>query len=806
MSTLLQDVRLALRTLRKSRGFTAVAVTCIALGIGVNTAVFSIVNTFVLRPLPLEDPDRILNLYGQQAKQGVDDSKLSVVDLQDIRTQVSSLQDVAGIAKGGFNLAGGDEPVRLQGAWVTHNLFGLIGVRPMLGRGFLPEEDRPGGARVVILGHDLWERQFGADRAILGRAVTISGEPATVVGVMPPRFEFPQTEELWMPMQPDATEPRSERWIWAVARLRPGSTLEAAQTELAGLAARIAQASPVTNAGWTFGAKRWKDEFVGGNMPVMLGLMVGAVGFVLLIACANVANLLLARATARQREIAIRVAIGAGRWRVVRQLLTESMLIALAGGVLGTLIAVWWIDWTVSRIPEEMAYWVTFEVDGTVLVYTLALSLVTGVVFGLAPALRASRSDLTSALKDGGRGSSGGFERSRLRSTLVAGEIALSMVLLVGAALMIRSFVAAAQTDLGFDTGGVLTMRTSLTGERYDAVGARAAFFGQVTQRVLGLPGVTGAALTTALPADDGSVGTVVFVEGQPRAPGEETSVRYIGITPGYWDMLGRPLVAGRDFTPQEAADSNSTVVILNQDLTEQLWPGQEAVGKRVQLVIGERTPWLTVVGVAPTLHYEEVGEEDAASRRQVHVPYARAGWRLMTLMVRTTGEPGPLAPGVRRTLRSMDGTLPVFGIRTMDEYRAYTTWHRRLFGELFGSFGLLALVLAAVGVYGVMAYAVSQRAHEIGIRMALGAQAGDVLRLLVSQGAVLAAVGIGGGLLGAFGVSRLMRSVLYGVSSSDPVAFLSIPLLLAGVALLASYLPARRATRVDPIVALRSE
>jgi predicted permease len=538
----------------------------------------------------------------------------------------------------------------------------------------------------------------------------------------------------------------------------------------------------------------------------MLGLMLGAVGCVLLIACANVANLLLARAAARQREIAIRVAIGAGRWRLIRQLLTESVLVALAGGALGTLIAIWWLDLTTSRISAELAYWITFEVDRGVLLYTFSLSVATGLLFGLVPALRSSRPDLTRSLKDGARGAVGGFRRNRLQSVLVSGEIALSLVLLVGAALMIRSFIAAVNVDLGFDTGRMLTMRTSLTGNAYDGVATRAAFFEQMRERIGTLPGVRATALTTALPADEGGLGTVIVAEGQPRAPGEETFVRYVGITPGYWEMLGMPLLAGRDFTPREAADSNSTVVVLNQDLAEQLWPGQDALGKRVQIVIGERTPWLTVVGIAPTLHYEAVGNASVQSRRQAHVPYARAGWRLMTLMVRAEGDPGALAPAVRRTLQGMDNTLPVFSVHTMDEYRTYTAWDRRLFGQLFGGFGLLALVLAAVGVYGVTSYAVSQRAHEIGVRMALGAQGTDVLRMIVAHGAVLAAVGVGVGLLGAFAVSRVMSSVLYGVSATDPVAFLGIPLLLGCVALLASYLPARRAVRVDPMIALRSE
>ncbi|MBV9772849.1 MAG: ABC transporter permease [Gemmatimonadetes bacterium] len=805
MDTLLQDLRYAVRALLRSRSFTALAVLCLALGIGTNTAVFSVVNTLLLRPLPIRDPDRVLMLYTRQDRQGIDDASFSVADLLDVRAQSTTLADVAGMYEGGFNLAGGDgEPERVKGMGISANLFPLIGVSPARGRNFLPREDRPGGELVVILSDALW-RRMGARPGLVGSTVLVSGKPRVVVGVMPPRFNFPTTAELWVPMQTDPTEARSERYVWTIARLKPGATLDGARAELAGLARRLEAANPGTNAGWSFGAKLWREEFVENGLKLTLYLMMGAVGFVLLIACANVANLLLARSVGRQREIAIRAAVGAARGRIVRQLLTESVLVALAGGALGVLIAVWWIAWVTSRIPERMAYWITFDVDWRVLAYTLTLSVATGVVFGLLPALRASRPDLTGALREGTRGAGSGGARNRVRGTLVAGEIALSLILLVGATLMIRSFLAAVGTDMGFDTRPLLALRTSLTGERYDRVEARAAAFRQLAGRIAALPGARGAAWTTALPGDDGGTGLTLVAEGQPRAPGEEIAGRGIGITPEFFSTVGKPLLAGRTFSDREAADSASRVAIVNHALAEQLWPGRDPVGRRIQLTIGP-AQWYTVVGVAPDLQYEEVGEVSAQSRRQVYVPYAVYGWHLMVLMVRSAGDPGALAPAVRREIRGADPTLPVFDLRTMDEYRAYTTWDKRLFGELFGTFALLAILLAAVGVYGVMAYVVSQRTHEIGIRMALGAERGDVLRLVVGRGLAVAAAGVGVGLLGAFGASRAMRSILYGVTPDDPATFLGVPLFLLGIALLASYLPARRAARVDPMVALRSE
>ncbi|HEX2188843.1 MAG TPA: ABC transporter permease [Longimicrobiaceae bacterium] len=807
MDTLLQDLRYALRTLSRSRGFAAAAILSLALGIGVNTAVFSVVNTFLIRPLPMAEPERVVMLHTEQHRQGIEDAAFSVADLEDVRAQSSTLEEVAAVARGGFNLAGGDEPERVQGAWVTRNLFGLTGVQPVLGRGFLPQEDRPGGEPVVILGHGLWQRRFGGRADVVGRTVLVSGSERVVVGVMPPGYKFPEVEELWVPLQGDPAEARSERYLLAVGRLRPGATLEAARAELAAIGRRAEAASPATNAGWSFDAKSWRDEWVDAELRLSLFLMAGAVGFVLLIACANVANLLLARAAGRRREIAVRAALGAGRRRIVRQLLTESLLVALAGGVLGTLVATWWLDWTTSRIPEELAYWIVFRLDGTVLAFTLGLSVLTGLVFGTLPALRASRADLSGGLKDGARGGEGGPGRSRLRGALVAGEVALALVLLVGAGLMVRSFRAAVRADVGFATEGMLVMRTSLSGERYAGTPARVAAFEQIAERVRALPGVRSAAWSIAVPGtDQDGVGSTLVADGRPTAPGEGTAVRTVASLAGLFRTLEVPLVAGRDFTPQEAGDTAASVVVLGRSLAERLWPGEDPLGRRVRLAIGDTEMPLTVVGVAPDLYYGEPGDMDPGARFQVHLPYGRAGWGMLSLLVRSERDPAALAPAVRGAVRAVDPALPVWDVRTMREEQAYATWFRRLMSEVFGSFGGLALALAALGVYGVVAYGVAQRTREFGIRLALGAESRDLVRMVVRRGVALAATGVGLGLLGALGVSRLMRGVLYGVEPGDPGTFAAVALLLLGVALLASWLPARRATRVDPMTALRSE
>jgi predicted permease len=804
MESLFQDLRFAVRTLLRSRGFAVVAILCLGLGVGVNTAVFSMVNALLIRPFPFHEPDRVVTLYGSNARLGYTESGLSHADLADWKAgSRGTIEELAAFYTRSVAVAGPGETERVEGASVETNTFGLLGMRPVLGRSFLPEEGISGGPRVVLLSDALWRRRFAADPHVVGRKVVLNGAPAQIVGVMPPRFKFPEVAELWTPLAPDPTDARGERYLGTVARLRPGATIRQAEAELAAVARRLAAEYPETNSGWGARVVSYRDDMIDGSLRLMLSLMLGAVGLVLLIACANVANLMLARSAGRRREIAVRSALGAGRARVFRQLLTESVVLALAGGALGTAIAIGWTKWTVSRIPEELPYWIRFEVDGTVLAFTFLLSSVTGVVFGAIPALRATGGDVQQTLRDGGRGASGG--RSRLRSVLVVGQLSLALVLLVGATLMIRSFVAASRADLGFDTSHVLTARVYLAGDRYTPRASRAAFLNAAAERISAIPGVQAAAATNAIPGDDGGQPVELEAEGAPRARGDELTGELFGGTAGLWTALGTPLAAGRPFTAAESGDTAATAAIVSQELAKRLWPNGDAMGRRLRLA-DDGGEWLTVVGIARNLHYEEVGEATPRSRLQLFLPAARLHNRTYALLVRTEGDPAPAAAAVRREMRALDATLPTFDVRTMDEVRRYVTWPQQLWASLFGSFGTLALVLAAVGVYGVMAYTVSQRTREIGIRIALGARGADIVRRVVGEGAVLTAAGVGLGMLGALGAAQLMRGALYGVAPVDPVAFLAIPLLLASVALLASWLPARRASRVDPMVALRAE
>jgi putative ABC transport system permease protein len=807
MQPLMQDVRFALRTLGRSRGYTVVAVLCLALGIGVNTAVFSLVNAILLRPFPFEAPERVVSIHASDPRRAIDEYPLSAADYLDWTAGTTTLTATAALDETVFALSSaGGEPERVHGLGVTPNLFRLLGLAPALGRDFTLEEGRPGGAPVVLLSHALWQRRYGGDPGVVGQTVDLDGRPHTVVGVMAEGMRFPETALLWVARQPDRTEPRSQRYLWVMGRLAPGATVEQAQAELDAVARRLGERFPQTNAGWRARVLTFQDYMVDGPLRPLLVLMLGAVGCVLLIACANVANLLLARATARRRELVVRAALGAGRARLVRQLLTESVLVALAGGGLGILVAVWWNDAMLAWIPEELPYWLRVDVDARVLLYTLGISVLTGLVFGALPAIRASRPDLHHVLKDGARGSAGGGAGQRLRDVLVGGQIALSVVLLVAAALMTRSFLNVRRADPGFDAAPLLTARAYMAGQRYDSVAVRAAFLARAVDELGALPGVQAVAATTAIPTDDGGPSTPLVLDGRPVAPGEELIVTTYGSTPGLFDALGVALLAGRPFTSEEAADPAARVVILGRTLAEQLWPGGEAIGRRVRLPLVDSVASFTVVGVAPEIVYEEFGEVTAQSRRQVHLPYARTPYRFMALLVRGPADPRLLAAGVRQTMRTLDPTLPTFDVRTMAEVRHVTSWSWRLFGQVFGTFGVLALFLAAIGVYGVMAYAVSQRVHEIGIRMALGADAGSVRRLVLGRGVVVTLVGTVVGIGGALLAARAMTALLFGVGAADPLSFVVVPLVLAAVALLACWLPARRATLIDPLVALRSE
>jgi putative ABC transport system permease protein len=803
MDALIQDLRFALRQLAKSPGFTAVAVLTLGLGIGVNTTVFSCVNALFLRPFPYREPERLVSLRQDNASRGWMGSEVSYLNFLDWQAQTRSYEAVAAYDGRSFNLSDDQEPERLQGNAVSWNTFRLLGISPLLGRDFREDEDRPGAAAVVILSHVLWQRRFAGDSGVIGRTLRLNGIPHTVIGVLPLPFQFPDDEQLWVPAALAPTSSRGNHFLQVVGRLKPGVSAREADAELAGIAARLAQQYPDENAGWSASVVPLRTSEVGEYKPV-LAIMMGAVAFVLLIACANVANLLLARASARHREIAVRAALGAGRWRIVRQLLTESVLLALGGAGLGLVFALWGLDLIAAAVPSDKPFWMLFTIDTRVLLFTLAVAVGTGILFGLAPALQAGATDLHESLKEGARGSGagGGARRQRLRSTLVVAEVALSLVLLIGATLMIRSFLQLQQVDIGFERRNLLTLNTYLGGSAYDSTYRRIAFYRQAVDRLATLPGATGAAATDYMPLSGSNNSSTFSVEGRQLAKGELLEASWRAVTAGYVTLMGIPLRSGRDLTTRDFDDSAS-VAVISETMARRFWPTTDALGKRFKFSGGTTESWITVVGIARDIRHQRLNEPPPSS---FYLPYPQAPWRGMTLVVRTTDQPAAATRAARDAIHAVDPSLPVFDIETMEEIYRFSMWEQRLYGWMFGIFAVVALVLAAVGLYGVMAYMVTLRTHEIGVRMALGARTADVLRLVVQRGLALAAIGLAIGLVGAFGVTQVLQSLLYGVSPTDPLTFVGIPAALAGVALLASYLPARRAARVDPMLALRTE
>ena len=807
------DLRHAFRGLVQRPGFTAAALLTLGLGIGGNTAVFSIVNALLLRPLPLgEKGERVVTLHSTHPTQAQDfdwdNSEVSFADLEDFARESRALEETAGWVPRNFTLGGEPEvdAARARGGSITPNLFSMLGVSPRLGRPFRPEDAAPPGFEsVVILSDGLW-RRFGADPAIVGKAVRVNGRSLTVVGVMPERFKFPVRDELWVPYRP-ATTPhrRDDRFVFAFGTLKPGVTVAQAQEELGTIAARLAEQHPDTNRGWGVRVFAFRDQAVDRSARLLATTLLAAVGLVLLIACANLASLLLARGAARQREMAVRTALGARRSDLVRHLLAESLLLSVVGGALGLGFGRWGLDAVVASFPEELPHWIRLDLDGRVLAFAVLVSLLTALACGLAPALRASQPDVVVDLKEGGR--SGDSPRhGRLQRALVVGQIAVCLALLMGASLLIRSFLSLQEAKGGFPEDGLLTLRVYLAGDAYDPIEAKTAFFRRVAERLRSLPGVRAAAATTSIPTDDGGESARAVADGRPVAPGEETGVSVIGVTPGLFETLATPPLEGRDFTEDENAPAGAQVAIVNRGLARRFWPDGGAIGSRIGLVEGGATAWLTVVGIAPEVQYEEFGEESAQSRLNVYVPYGRLGYRTMALLVRTEGPPAAAAMAVRQALRSLDAGLPAFDVRTMSEVRAYTTWEQRFFGQAMGVFAAAALLLACLGVYGLLAHNVSQRAHEMGIRLALGARPEDVVRQIVSEGLRLAGLGVVLGLFLALAVSRMLAGALYGVAATDPWTFLGLAAALVAVVLAASYIPARRAGRTDPMAALRCE
>jgi len=803
----LRDLRYGARVLAKSPGFTLVAVLALALGIGANSAIFSVVNAVLLRPLPYAEPDRLIRIGGTSKTERI--GTFSPPDFFDWRARNTVFEGMAAFDASSPSLTGGGEPERLNAARVSPGFFALLRTPPALGREFLPQEEQRGQHRVAILSHALWQRRFGGDPSVVGRRIELSGDSFEIVGVMPEKFEPPQfagrdaqPPVLWVPFAPDLSQwGRDGRSVDAgIARLKPGVTVEQARAEMEAIARQLQAEYPKSNANAGVRLDTLQEQLVGGARRALL-IFIAAVGFVLLIACANVANMLLARAAARSKEIAIRTALGASRGRVVRQLMTESVLLALAGGGLGLLLALWANEFLLALSAGALPRVEHVALDSRVVLFTVIVSLATGLVFGLAPALQASKTDLTESLKEGGRGGAAGL-RSRARSALVVSEVALSLVLLVAAGLLVKSFWRLQQTSPGFDPEGVLTMNVFLPGLRYPEDAQHAAFFGRVLERVATLPGVRHAGATSNLPISGNYDRLPIYVEGRAEsAAGEAPEAERYMVSDDYFRALGVPLVSGRGFNAEDAA-GKPPVVIVAESVARANWPAGDAVGKRVKLGDPEN-PWLTVVGVAGDVrHYGP----DTPANFQVYLPHRQSPSQVMTLVVRSEADPESLAAAVRGEVWAVDKDQPVYDVKTMRQLLSASTAARRFNMLLIAVFAAVAVALAVVGIYGVMAYTVAQRTREIGVRVALGAGARDIYGLIVGRGMALAGAGVALGLAASFAVTRVMKSLLYGVDAADPAIFASVALLLSAVALLACYLPARRAARVDPAVALRYE
>jgi predicted permease len=801
METLLQDLRYGLRVLTKNPGFTLVAVLTLALGIGANSAIFSIVNTALLRPLPYADPERIVLVWHNNRVSNVERDFVSYQNFQDFQKQNQSFETMAAATAVWSSVLTTDEgPERVSAQYASASLFPLLGVQPLRGRAFLETEDQPGQPRVVVLSHRFWQSRFASDPNVIGKTVTLDNVPATVVGVMPPGFRFLHDVDLWVPLGQNLIvgRGRAVRITTPFGRLRPGVSLDQARTEMATLARQLEQQYPDANTGLSTTVVSLNEQISGKVRPALL-LLLGIVGFVLLIACANVANLMMTRAATRQKEIAVRIVLGAGRARLVRQLLTESVALSAMGGTVGLLLAVWGMD-VVRRLGHARVPRVDeLTIDGWVLAFTLGLSLLTGILFGLVPTLQLSTANLHESLKEGGRETLGAG-RSRLRSSLVVAEMALALILMTGAGLMLKSFARVLDVDPGFNADKVLTVQIGLP-PSYSQPAQRLTFYQQLFARLEALPGVEAAGGATRLPLREG-VSTKLEIEGRPVAAGERPEVEFRRASLSYFRAMGVPLRQGRTFTEQDGPDAQP-VVVINEAGARRFWPGEDAVGKRVRFLGTVQEPWSTVIGVIGNIKHFGL---DTEPRPEVYITFAQGPPVTPLLAIRTSVDPSSLIAAVRRELRSLEPKLVMYNFAPMTELVTDSLTERRFNTMLIGVFAVLALALAAVGVYGVMSYLVRQRTHEIGIRMALGAERGDILRLVVGHGMVLVLAGVGIGLVGAFGLTRIMSGLLFGVSATDPTTFVGGSVVLALVALLASYLPARRATKVDPMVALRYE
>jgi putative ABC transport system permease protein len=798
METLWQDLRYGARLLLKKPGFTFVAVITLALGIGANTAIFSVVNGVLIKPLPYPEPQRLVAIRGNQ----------SVPDLDDIKAQSQTIEYFGGAVVQALDYTGEAEPIQVQAALCNADLFGVLGTRTLLGRVISTAEDANGGARVTVLSYAFWQRHFGGEANVIGKSMPLSGNSYTVIGVMPADFHMPREQpDLWASVRvanPVAAQFRGVHFLRTYLRLKAGATINEAQAEMATIDQRLAEAYPDEN----------KDrhrlliplhEYLVGDIRLPLLILFGAVGFVLLIACTNFANLLLARAASRQREMVIRAALGARRIRLIRQMIVESVLLAILGGALGVVLAMWGVDLLVALRPANLPRLATVGIDGRVLIFTLLLSLLTGVVFGLLPAWSAAKANVSEALKEGSRASTASFTRHRLRSVLVVVEIALALVLLVGAGLLIKSFALLRAVNPGFQPEGVLTMRIELPEARYKEIARQSQFRLRLLEGLNAQPG-TQAAMISELPLSTYRLSHNFVIAGRPPlAPGDEPDVETRSISRTYFQTMKIPLLAGRDFAPQDN-EKVPMVAIVNESFVREFFPDESPIGARIQWARGPRDQWMTIIGVAGDVRQFTLAEAAEPTAFTLYEQQDQPWKRWMFVVIRSNDEPAALTRMVQEQVWAIDHQLPVTDVQMMTDVVASSVSSQRFNLVLLGLFAAVALGLAAIGIYGVMSYTVTQRTHEIGVRMALGASAADVLMMVVRQGMTLAATGVAIGLGAAFALTRLMASLLFGTSATDLLTFVAISLVLAGVALGACFVPARRATRVDPMVALRYE
>jgi len=807
MNKLIQDLRYGIRTLLKRPGFSAVAVVTLALGIGASTVIFTVVDAALLRGLPYKQPDRLYHLWERTPKQDFSKREFSYPDYQDYQ-QNTVFEGLAAYTGGGAILSGSGEPERIGAPRVSANFFNVLGVDPLIGRTFQAGEDVPNGPRVTVLTYGLWQRRFGGNPGAIGQAVTINGDSYTVVGVLPADFQFAlRNADLWIPYQPTPNQ-LTRRFLHGtnlIGRLKPGVTPAQADSEINVIASRIEQQFKDSHAGTTARVVPLQEEVIGTVRPILF-VLLAAVGFVLLIACANVASLMLTRSLSRQKEVAIRAALGANRWRVVRQLLTEALLLSLVGGVFGLLIAYWGIPALVATLPQNqlnaLPFLKTVHIDLSILGFSFGLSVLTGIVFGLVPALQSSRLDLNEVLKEGGRQASAGTGQ-RLRSALVVSEIALAVVLLIGAGLMMKSLLRLLDTNVGFNTENLLTMGIVLPPAKYQDPNQLSNVYTQLDERVRSLPGVVSAGRVDILPLTGGNT-TRFNVDGDPiPPPGKETEANIRVVNETYFQTIGVPLLAGRVFDQRD--DLNApTVVIIGKTIADRLFAGRDPVGRQLRYP-SIQVPPVTIVGVVGDVKITGLDEE---LRPVLYYPFRQGGGTAANLVVRTNTDPTSLASTVRNEIRNIEGEAAILNVNTMETVISQTpaSFMRRFPALLIGIFAVVALLLASIGIYGVVSYSVSQQIHYIGIRMALGAGPGDILRMVLKQGLLLAVAGIVIGVVAAVGLTRFLATLLYQVKATDVTTFGIVSGTLFVVALLACYLPARRATKVDPLVALRYE